>query len=202
MLIVPLQESHRDIIASLHMQYLRTPYRGRAGRGLLSVYYRALAQNEGACGYVAEKEGSIVGYVCGVWDPGKVRHMLISKYWLILCFWGFLQALFSLRLIKDIVLRLGTRRTGTSYQESGYELRPIVVDITERGSGLAARLVDTLIADALKRGYSSVYLYTEDNNDTANAFYHKAHFRFTGTISRQGQKYNRFERSVDEPSWA
>lgn len=176
--IIPLSPGHSLAVATLHMQYLTTPFRGAPGRRLLSAYYRTVAQGNGAIGYVAEEQGRVLGYICGVWAPEALRARLLRTQWLTLALWGPASALRQPHLMVSLVGRFNTPaadRVETPLAP-GYELRPIVVDSSARGTGLAARLVQQLIRDARARGFGEMYLYVETDNQVAQAFYRKMGF--------------------------
>jgi GNAT superfamily N-acetyltransferase len=80
----------------------------------------------------------------------------------------------------------------------GYELRPIVVVPTARGTGLAGALLKALITDARTRGYSLIHLYAEQDNIEANTFYLKSGFIQTGLIERNRVPYWRYERMTTD----
>lgn len=198
-MIVPLKPHHSAAVAQLHLNYLRSPFAGRPGLRLLQANYQAIAAGTGACGFVAEADnGQPVGYICGVWDWALVRKTLIRNYWLPLALWGALQIIYKPGLFISLLQRVG-QPTGTNQPKlDGYELRPIVVAPAAQGTGVAAELVNTLLMDAGRRGFQSIYLFTEPDNAAANTFYQKTGFQMTGTIAREGIMYNRYECSVCE----
>src|ERR1039458_4841457 len=88
-MIHPLTQKDADEVARLHLENLRTFFRGLAGRKLLACHYRALARGNGAFGYAWAAEGeSMAGFVCGVWDAGRLRRTLLRQEWHRLVFWG------------------------------------------------------------------------------------------------------------------
>jgi ribosomal protein S18 acetylase RimI-like enzyme len=100
-------------------------------------------------------------------------------------------------MAKDIARRLRDQKVKKPFPKSGYELRPIVVSTSERGSGLAAKLVNVLVDDARKRGFGEIYLITEQDNIAANAFYPKLDFHMAGEVKSLGQLYYIYERSLE-----
>lgn len=192
--IVPLVSHQCSMVAILHMAHLRTKFKGRCGVGLLSAYYAAIAESDGACGYVAEHDGRVAGYVCGVWQPRAVQHVLIERHMLELAIWGTVHCMVAPSSLSGLVQRLsgGADRHTTN----GYELRPIVVAPEVRGTGVAARLVEALLADAGRRGFESIHLLTELDNTIAHRFYLKSGFVRAGLEHHNGQPYMRYEHLV------
>jgi len=197
--IVPLAQGHCPEVARLHLDYLRTGFRGRPGLELLAAYYRALVQSEGGCGFVAEQAGRVAGYVCGVWAPAAVRGTLLKERWLLLIFWGLAQVLVRPRFFYDLAGRLAGSGSRSMPAGSGYELRPIVVAPAVRGAGLGVQLVHVLLTDAAQRGFDRVYLYAEEDNTAAGACYRKAGFRPAGQERRSGEAHVRYEVHLSSP---
>ncbi|MFZ2424011.1 MAG: GNAT family N-acetyltransferase [Anaerolineae bacterium] len=197
--IISLAPRHSLAVAALHMQYLTTPFRDAPGRRLLSAYYQAVAQGSGAVGYVAEDGNQILGYVCGVWQPAELRTRLLKTQWPALVLWGPVSALLRPQLVVSFLRRLGRPAEEDAAQPiEGYELRPIVVDPAARGTGLAKRLVERLILDARSRGFERMHLFTEVDNQVAQAFYRKMGFDTTDAIHHSGSPAFRYELSLGD----
>jgi ribosomal protein S18 acetylase RimI-like enzyme len=196
--IIPLSVKHSQEVACLHVEHLRSPLGGLTGRRLLQSYYTAVALEQGAYGYVAEQEGRVLGYVCGVWDPAQVRATLLKHLWGPLLFWGVGQVIQKPRLLLSFFNRARTPAPSPGTSDTGYELRPIVVSPAARGTDLAAHLVKALLLDAQRRGYPGIHLFTEHDNIAANRFYQKAGFQAGGTVDRGETTYIRYELSVSE----
>ncbi len=81
-----------------------------------------------------------------------------------------------------MVLDLFQRIFNKGYEPSteGYELRPIVVSAEYRGRDVAPLLLKVLMRDARERGFSTIHLYTEENNIPALRFYQKSGFQTIG----------------------
>ena len=190
--IVPLAQSHCPEVARLHLDYLRTGFRGRPGLELLAAYYEALVQSEGGCGFVTEQAGQVAGYVCGVWEPAAVWRTLLRARWLALVCWGLAQVAVRPRILTELVGRLMGSAGGSASPGVGYELRPIVVAPAVRGTGIGFQLVHVLLEDAVQRGFERVYLYAEEDNAAANALYRKVGFRLAsrgGAVDGSCQRY-------------
>jgi len=195
--IVPLAPRHSLDLAVLHLSHLPTPFKGAPGKHLLSVYYKAVASGRGAAGYVAEDRDQVLGYVCGVWEPAELRATLLKSQWSSLALWAPASVLIQPQLVLSFVQRLGSSSEESAREaDEGYELRPIVVDPVARGTGLASRLVDRLISDARNRGFDRIHLFTEIDNQRAQAFYEKMGFMSMGQIQHDGGSVVRYERSL------
>jgi ribosomal protein S18 acetylase RimI-like enzyme len=176
-----LSQKECPAVARLHMEALPTPFVGRSGEALLTLYYRSVIAEQGAVGYVAvNAAGVVMGFVCGVWNPGHLWRHLLKRHGLSLLWWGCLQLGQRPQMLASIPGRL--RRaptsldTGSDSFHNGYELRPIVVAQEARGTGAAGELVATLLQDARQRGFAEMYLYAEPDNLAACKFYDKIGF--------------------------
>lgn len=189
---------HAQPVARLHLDYLRSPFQGRPGFELLRIYYSTLADGagNGAVGYTAVEGKEILGFVCGVFDPGRFNNYLLKSQALHLLAWGGLLVINHPGMLFDLGSRLVKPGKEFASISSEYELRPIVVSSAARGGGVAQALMAALLQDAAGRGYDSIYLYTEEDNSAANRFYQKTNFRFIGQVNRGGQVYCCYERSV------
>ncbi|MFZ3071067.1 MAG: GNAT family N-acetyltransferase [Anaerolineaceae bacterium] len=163
---------------------------------MLAQYYRGVAIGEGSVGYVGLVDGKCCGFVCGVWDAGQLQRWLVWNNLFRLIFWGSLQIIVSPSLFLSFLRKL--RVKGESIDTQGYELRPIVVAPEARGSGLSTSLISTLVNDALKRNYASIFLDTEEENIPAQKLYEKVGFRKINTWKRENQIYFRYERLIGE----
>jgi ribosomal protein S18 acetylase RimI-like enzyme len=187
-MIRPLRKGDAKLVAGLHLQELRTHLRGWAGGRLLACYYRAVAEGHGACGYVSLTEtGNISGFICGVWDRKCLHRTLLRQEAPRLLFWSALHLLLHPGFLARVLERqrsfhavLPKERAGP-YDASSYELRPIVVRADSRGQGVASDLLHQLVEDAHTRGFASLGLCTEVDNERANAFYRKAGFLLAAT---------------------
>lgn len=127
-----------------------------------------------------------------------MQNRLLRTCWPQLIVWGVFQIIRKPRLLSTFLARFGSSPAIETSKPRGYELRPIVVTPAARGTGIALELVSYLLADAGRRGFQSIFLLTEPDNGAANAFYQKAGFRLTKTVTRGGIIYNRYEHPVCE----
>jgi ribosomal protein S18 acetylase RimI-like enzyme len=195
--VLHLAPSHCAAVAELHLAFLRTRFAGLPGRRLLEVYYRALVAGRGGRGYVAVAGSSVVGYVCGIWDASALYRSMLRRGWPRLVIWGIAQLAVRPSLVGSLLARGSAAGRQNDGLEAGYELRPIVVTPSARGTGVALELVDRLLADASAQGYPRVHLVTEADNVAAQHFYRKAGFTNTGTLFRSGETFLRFARASE-----
>lgn len=195
--VTRMMHHHTAQAASLHINNLRTFFKGRSGIQVLEIYYRALVRSSGGTGFVAVVNGDVIGYICGIWDAASIRNVLIKHYWARLLFWLGWQVVENPDILKEIFDRMLSRQErGKQRSSNGCELRPIVVSKQARGKGLAEKLLIALLDDAKHRGFSSIYLKTETDNTSANRFYSKSGFKLAGSYENAYQKYHIFRIST------
>jgi ribosomal protein S18 acetylase RimI-like enzyme len=197
--ITPLASRHPSQVASLHLRHLPTGFQGLPGQRLLGAYYAAVTEGAGASGFVAEQEGRVVGYVCGVWSPSALLSTLLRRHWRTWMFWGVAHAALHPGFVPAVASRVRGASAGAEVPDGTYELRPIVVAQPARGTGVAADLVAALLADARRRGFHRMHLIAKADNAAAQAFYRKVGFHRVGSpLHRPGGAWARYERIVDE----
>lgn len=164
------------VLAQLHLKHLRSNLRGYPAQRLLAMHYQCISANQGACGYIAEQNGIVVGYVCGVWDKRLLRSSLLRQFWHRVLLWGLAEVLVNPYAISKSLYSLLFRNKRALGPEWPFELRPIVVDQQARGTGAAKALVDALIMHAKADGFNTIDLMTETDNIGAQRFYEKVGF--------------------------
>jgi len=184
-------------VAELHIQNLRTRYVGYVGQRMLLLYYSNIVDSVGGKCFVADIDGSIEGFVCGIWDQDAVRAGLRKRMWPSLSFWGAAQLIVKPKSIIRIVRDYLRFEPLALWMKGGYELRPIVVSAKARGTGLATMLLDNLMVHAGSIGYDNVFLYCEVDNWRAKAFYQKTGFIEMSRVLRGGINYSIFERRIE-----
>jgi ribosomal protein S18 acetylase RimI-like enzyme len=197
--IIPLELRHCWQAARLHMKYLPTQFSGLPGLGLLHAYYAAVSLGQGAAGFVAEEAPGLVGYICGVWDVPALRRTLWRRQGLWLAACGPAQVMLDPEMFLSLLKRI--KGGDAEAPEPGVELRPIVVHPAARGSGLAARLAESLLQEAARSGFERVHLYTEPENIAAQRFYRKMGFQLLGAVARSGKSHLHYERRLTKFSW-
>lgn len=187
--IQPMREEDCQTVARLHLNNLRTELRGLPGLNLLERYYRALTASRGGSGYVAKKNNQLVGFICGVWDANNVRQVLFRNNLAALFYWGLVHLLSNPRMFRQFWKQL---RGHGRFPEEGYELRPIAVDRGARKAGVGKMLLEAILLDARQRGFTQIYLFTEEDNEEANEFYQHTGFQLMGKIKAEQISYLKY----------
>jgi len=181
-------------VSDLHLKYFQHQFHDLPGRRLLECYYKGVANQVGSTGFVAKNDEKVIGYICGVWDKGAINAFLKHKYIASLILWGFLHVVTHPSTLSKMVNKV--TQGSELIKKEGYELRPIIVDKDFRGSGVADLLVDRLILDAQERGYTSIFLIAEMENERAKSFYIKMNFQHLKDFENNSHQYCLFEKQI------
>ncbi len=179
--IRPLLSSDCATLAEAHINHLRTPFKGRAGIQLLTIYYHAFVTQHGGTAFVAVDNGDFLGFVCAIWNRRAIRYFLM-KNTLRLIFPALRYSIRSPRHVFNVLHKLISPIDTYSLTIKGYELRPLVVLPQHRGRAVADMLVRRLLLDALDRGFDHISLFTEHDNLAAQSFYKRVGFFQVQTI--------------------
>ncbi len=176
--ISEFQLTNAEDIARLHQEYLNTPFKGNSGRHLLVNYYKTLFFQKGGVCFVVIFEDSVIGFVCGIWDPRLISKYLLRKFWYSMIYWGILHLLTFPKMIIDISSRIFQKNSNKEKKPgNNYELRPIVVANEYQGKNVSNILLSKLCEDAKKRSFEKIILFTENDNLPAQKFYKKNNFQ-------------------------
>jgi GNAT superfamily N-acetyltransferase len=192
--IIKMQPEHVNAVVSLHCKYLETQMSKIAQPYLLKMRYIAITKSKGSCGFVAEDDGVVAGFICGLWDSKKLLNNIIKQNILSLPFWYLVSLILNL---KSRLTRLFTKNElligdGLPFYKFPFELRPIVVSEEYRGSGLAIDLIDTLKSYAKTNNFTVIDLITEIDNMRAERFYEKIGFSRKENIIKYGKCFIRY----------
>ena len=186
-------------MARLHLRGLPSPLSPRAGSHLLEMYYSCLEPANGGVAFVVREGGQVTGFVAGIWNRRKVLVASLLRYPLRFPFWMIIE--FGFCRGRGLFRRDGSRGDeGARGEEgepvSGYELRPLVVDETQRGRGIGPALSRRLLDDARERGFHAVHLRVDKDNAAAIRCYEKLGFRTVGAAGR----WRSMSVALDRPS--
>lgn len=102
MVITNIREEHAGDIARLHVEGISTGFISSLGIDFVASLYKAIVQTESSFGFVAEKNGSILGFVAISADLSGLYKTLILKHVPTLSSL-LVDKMFSLRRLKNIL---------------------------------------------------------------------------------------------------
>ena len=99
--ITRLLPSHAEDVARLHISGIHTGFISSLGLGFVTALYEAIATIESGFGFVAVKNGKVVGYVAFTTNVGALYKSVIQKHGLKLSF-VLARNMFSLETAKKV----------------------------------------------------------------------------------------------------
>lgn len=176
--IRPAIDGDRGAMAELHMSGINTGFLSTLGPGFLKVLYRAMVADPDCAVFVADRGGTVVGFVAGTADTSAFFRRFAKKYVLS-------AGLRALPYIRRGMLRRvrETRSYGLDgHDEVSAELLSMAVAPAARGRGLAHRLGSQLQEWATNRGIDAMKVVVGEGNDPAIGVYRKMGFGDDKTI--------------------
>jgi ribosomal protein S18 acetylase RimI-like enzyme len=180
-----LQPAHAEQIAELHIESISTGFISSLGIDFVTFLYQAIARSKSSFGFVAEKDGKVLGFVAFTTNLNKLYKSVILKKGL----------LFTLLLAGRMVSFERVKRAFETLFYPGRikkmnlpaaELLSIAVTRQERGKGLASQLIKKGFQHCQKEGIDKVKVLIAADNKPGNKLYLKFGFELVGQIVNHG----------------
>jgi ribosomal protein S18 acetylase RimI-like enzyme len=178
-------------IVDLHIQAFPNFFLTAMGTSFVTEYYRAVLEFSENISLVAIQGEKTLGFVVGFGNPiafyqfYKARRLRLIPIIL-------LALIKKPRLLKRILLNFYRISSVTSLK-SDVELSSIGVDSSMTQTGIGKSLIKTFVKLARERGYRSVYLTTDaEENAGVNLFYIKQGFTLEHTFVLGNRKMNEY----------
>ncbi len=187
-MIAPLKKNHALQIARLHISGISTGFISSLGEEFVTALYEAIAESPYGFGFVEEEEGEVVGFVAFSTNLKSLYKSIFLKRSLRF-FFLLASQLFSLKRIKKIMETLFyPGKVMPDLPQS--ELISIAVSETQRGKGIAKKLILRGLEEMSKRDIHKVKVLVADFNEAANRLYQKNGFDFSCRVESHGVKSN------------
>jgi len=180
-----LSKSHSTQIGHLHIQGISTGFISSLGIDFVTALYEAIAQSKASFGFVAEEEGSVLGFVAFTTNINKLyKSVILKKGWR----FGLLLAgrILSLQRIRRVFETLFYPSRIKKMDLPSAELLSIVVSEQAQGKGIAKQLMKKGFRECAKRGIDAVKVLVGVDNEPANKLYLKSGFELAGQIDNHG----------------
>jgi len=188
-----LQPAHAQQIAELHIESISTGFISSLGIDFVASLYQAIAQSKSSFGFVAEKDGKVLGFVAFTTDLNKLYKSVILKKGLP---FALLLAgrMFSFQRVKrafETLFYPGRIKRDPALREHkmnlpAAELLSIAVARQERRKGLAGQLIKKGFHHCQKEGIDKVKVLIGADNKPGNKLYLKFGFELVGQIASHG----------------
>ncbi len=187
-----LEDDHIKRLSELHYSVMRTLLT-ELGLPMVLRYYQIARSDESLIGICAlNSSNEMLGWAMGSPHPDRINSRLRSPLpWFAfqmlrvmvtrpLVFWQLISSVLSPSAEMDM-------------KSDAIELTYIGVASDQRGQGLGAKLLNAFIEAGRSKGYRSVVLSVENENESAIALYDKAGFKIIRTFSEGRYQRHRME---------
>lgn len=188
-MIVPLHTQHADQVAALHIAGIPTGFISSLGIKFVTALYRAIAESPYGFGYVEVIDEKVVGFVAFTTNL-KGLYKTICRRSGLRFFFLLSSRLISLRTLKKIFETLFYPNKVKTPDLPQAELLSIAVSQTERGKGIAGKLILHGLAESHNAGIDRVKVLVADFNQPANRLYRKTGFEFCCQVDSHGVASN------------
>jgi ribosomal protein S18 acetylase RimI-like enzyme len=177
-----LAEVHRSVMHTLLSDL---------GLPIVLKYYQVARSNPSVLGFCAlTSSNEVAGWSVGSPDPAGINAKLRQPL-----MWFFVQmlkvAVTSPRVFTQLLSSV--LASSAEMEKDAIELTYIGVASGHQGKGLGQALLDQFIEESRSRGYHSVVLSVEAENETALALYRKSGFKIVRTFSEGRYQRHRME---------
>jgi ribosomal protein S18 acetylase RimI-like enzyme len=180
-----LQPAHAQQIAELHIESISTGFISSLGIDFVACLYGAIARSKSSFGFVAEKDGKVLGFVAFTTNLNKLYKSVILKKGLL---FTLLLAgrMVSFQRVKRVFETLFYPGRIKKMNLPAAELLSIAVARQERGKGLAGQLIKKGFQHCQKEGIDKVKVLIGAGNEPGNKLYLKFGFELVGQIVNHG----------------
>jgi len=160
---------HKKVLGGMGANFLP-----KLGESALSDIYAHLIEKEPGGFYVAESDGTIVGFVVGVSDVDKIR--LFGFKFVIKAILG----IYDLEMTRFQLIKKGLKHALYLFQRKNTEVKAelldIVVHFNYQGMGIGKKLSDAFINHLISLGIARVQVLVDERWNRALEFYRRMNF--------------------------
>lgn len=176
--ILPLTAGHAAQLAALHQAGLHAGFLSSLGPRFLTQLYAAIPATASGFGFVAEKQGRVIGFITCADRLGALYRQALKARGLRMAL-VLLPAMFRWGTVRQIgETLLFPARIEDKYPPA--EILSIVVDPAARGSGVARDLMNLAFTEFRRRGIRQLKVQVWTENPAAKRYYEKCGFRLAG----------------------
>ena len=184
-------------VVHIHLSAFDRFFLSSMGPSFLREFYKAVLLDKSNVAIIAVQGGSVAGFAVGTITPeGLYRRMLPNRgYRLLLA--SVLPILKQPQTVPRLLRRL-LMAGNVIYKPGQALLMSLAVDPARQREGIGRDLVLGFLEEAKNRGATSVSLTTDrDGNETANQFYLRLGFSFSGSFKApEARTMNEYRKMV------
>jgi GNAT superfamily N-acetyltransferase len=193
--IAQLNNEYVAQVARLHIHGISEGFISSLGEKFVSSLYRGIIESEQAFGFVAVRDGQILGFICCAESVGKVYKQVLKKHFFQLGV-AFLPKIFCWRFWKNALETLCYPAKAQGHDDlPSAEVLSIVVDDKAQGLGVGRLLIEAAFEEFKKRNISEIKVMVGDGL-RANEFYEKMGFTLARQMLQHGKPMNAYIRKL------
>lgn len=183
--VIPLAPEHAVRAAQLHIEGINTGFISSLGLGFVTTLYRAMAQDPQSFGYVAIKEGEVVGFAAFTTNLQGLYKSIMKRSGFKCAFLLFRKML-SWRVIKKTLETVFYPSRIGKYRFPEAEFLSMSISPEARGHGLATRFVKTGFEEYRRRGIKQLKIMAAVKIGPINMMYEKLGFKVVAQVENHG----------------
>jgi ribosomal protein S18 acetylase RimI-like enzyme len=178
-----LRTEHIPKVAELHIMGIKEGFFGSLGNEFVCCLYQAIIESDQAFGFVAIKDGEVLGFIsCAENLRGVYKHIIKKNFCKLA--WAMLPKMFRWYNIKNTIAAfLYPSKTGKELPSA--EILSIVVDSRLRRMGVGRRLIELSHDEFRRRAVKWVKVITAEDQH-ADEFYKTVGFKLTAHSQKRG----------------
>ncbi len=194
--IVPLVPEYAIEAAKLHIDGIHMGFISSLGIDFVAGLYKAIALDPNSFGYVALKEGKVVGFATFTTNLKGLYKSIMKKNGIRFGFLLF-RKMFSWEMIQKVFETLFYPSRIKKYQFPEAEFLSMSISSEARGHGLATRFVKTGFEECRRREIKELKILAATTIEPINKMYEKFGFQVAAQIENHGIVSNVYVVSTD-----
>ncbi len=183
--ILPMRREHAREVARLHIEGIRMGFISSLGENFVTALYEGLCESPESFGYVAVKDGKVIGFASFTTNLNKLYWTVIRKKGI-----QFLSILvrehFTWTVIRKVLETLIYPQRIERHKIPRAEFLSMAVAPEARGHGLATRFVQMGFEECRRRGVRELKILAAEAIGPINKMYEKFGFPRVAQIQNHG----------------
>jgi ribosomal protein S18 acetylase RimI-like enzyme len=189
--IQSLSIDYAQLVSQLHINGISEGFISSLGEKFVSSLYGGIIESDQAFGFVAVRDGQVLGFICCAESLGLVYKQVLKKHFFRLGV-AFLPKIFCWRFWKNAMETLFYPVKAKAHEGlPPAEVLSIVVDDKAQGMGVGRMLMEAAFAEFKKRNISEIKVMVGDGLQ-ANEFYKKMGFQLATQLVQHGKAMNAY----------
>jgi len=183
--IAPLLPEHARAVAELHITGIKTGFISSLGVEFVTALYEAIAKSTYGYGFVALREGEVVGFAAFATHLGGLYKSVVFKHGLRITF-TLARKIFSIDTIKKVLETLFYPARIKNMNLPEAEFLSMVISEKARRKGLATDFIKKGFDEAARREIKKLKILAAVDIIPINKLYEKLGFELVGQIENHG----------------